>query len=181
MDSFPEARVIRDMHPKDIDVIRRKLTYFLCGWLGGPRLYAEHYGGISIPGFHPPLPIGESERDALLLFMEHAIAKQPYDYPFNDYLLSQLPYRNTFFSGSCVSFLFFLCFPLFLKKQKTAYEMRISDWSSDVCSSDLRHRRNPPQADVLSVRLARGSKAVCRALRRHQHSWFSPAAADWRI
>src|SRR3546814_4014043 len=29
----------------------------------------------------------------------------------------------------------FLCFVFF--KQKTAYEMRISDWSSDVCSSDL--------------------------------------------
>src|SRR3546814_11726809 len=29
----------------------------------------------------------------------------------------------------CVSFFFF--------KQKTAYELRISDWSSDVCSSDL--------------------------------------------
>src|SRR3546814_6573767 len=28
------------------------------------------------------------------------------------------------------------CFVFF--KQKTAYEMRISDWSSDVCSSDLR-------------------------------------------
>src|SRR3546814_4358277 len=28
------------------------------------------------------------------------------------------------------------CF--FLFKQKTAYDMRISDWSSDVCSSDLR-------------------------------------------
>src|SRR3546814_16478280 len=27
---------------------------------------------------------------------------------------------------------------LFLFKQKTAYEMRISDWSSDVCSSDLK-------------------------------------------
>src|SRR3546814_8198563 len=27
---------------------------------------------------------------------------------------------------------------LFCFKQKTAYEMRISDWSSDVCSSDLR-------------------------------------------
>src|SRR3546814_9339391 len=27
---------------------------------------------------------------------------------------------------------------LFVVKQKTAYEMRISDWSSDVCSSDLR-------------------------------------------
>src|SRR3546814_19527048 len=30
----------------------------------------------------------------------------------------------------------FLCF-FFFFKQKTAYEMRISDWSSDVCSSDL--------------------------------------------
>src|SRR3546814_6339054 len=30
----------------------------------------------------------------------------------------------------CVFFFFFF-------KQKTAYEMRISDWSSDVCSSDL--------------------------------------------
>src|SRR3546814_3469103 len=30
----------------------------------------------------------------------------------------------------------FYCF-IFFFKQKTAYEMRISDWSSDVCSSDL--------------------------------------------
>src|SRR3546814_8105778 len=29
---------------------------------------------------------------------------------------------------------------VFFFKQKTAYEMRISDWSSDVCSSDLRGR-----------------------------------------
>src|SRR3546814_3024948 len=29
----------------------------------------------------------------------------------------------------------------FFFKQKTAYEMRISDWSSDVCSSDLRGAR----------------------------------------
>src|SRR3546814_7911647 len=33
---------------------------------------------------------------------------------------------------------FFLCFVFFFFfKQNTAYEMRISDWSSDVCSSDL--------------------------------------------
>src|SRR3546814_10998761 len=32
----------------------------------------------------------------------------------------------------------------FFFKQKTAYEMRISDWSSDVCSSDLRHLRSAP-------------------------------------
>src|SRR3546814_10103847 len=34
----------------------------------------------------------------------------------------------------CLCVLFVCC------KQKTAYEMRISDWSSDVCSSDLRVR-----------------------------------------
>src|SRR3546814_4985979 len=34
----------------------------------------------------------------------------------------------------CVVLRFYL---VFFFKQKTAYEMRISDWSSDVCSSDL--------------------------------------------
>src|SRR3546814_7620836 len=32
----------------------------------------------------------------------------------------------------------------FCFKQKTAYEMRISDWSSDVCSSDLPERAGQP-------------------------------------
>src|SRR3546814_10291614 len=36
----------------------------------------------------------------------------------------------------------FLCDILFFK-QKTAYEMRISDWSSDVCSSDLLDLKMP--------------------------------------
>src|SRR3546814_4122224 len=40
----------------------------------------------------------------------------------------------------CVEYYsYVLCFGIFFFffKQKTAYEMRISDWSSDVCSSDL--------------------------------------------
>src|SRR3546814_18145202 len=37
----------------------------------------------------------------------------------------------------CVFDLLCLIFFFFFFKQKTAYEMRISDWSSDVCSSDL--------------------------------------------
>src|SRR3546814_4857823 len=32
-------------------------------------------------------------------------------------------------------------YAIFFFKQKTAYDMRISDWSSDVCSSDLQQRR----------------------------------------
>src|SRR3546814_5345180 len=35
---------------------------------------------------------------------------------------------------------------VFFFKQKTAYEVRISDWSSDVCSSDL--RRDTPISDI---------------------------------
>src|SRR3546814_2205661 len=38
----------------------------------------------------------------------------------------------------CLDVVFFCMFFFFCFKQKTAYEMRISDWSSDVCSSDLR-------------------------------------------
>src|SRR3546814_3670973 len=36
-----------------------------------------------------------------------------------------------------MSFVFVIVVIFFFFKQKTAYEMRISDWSSDVCSSDL--------------------------------------------
>src|SRR3546814_6707022 len=36
-----------------------------------------------------------------------------------------------------LSRLYYFLFCFFFFKQKTAYEMRISDWSSDVCSSDL--------------------------------------------
>src|SRR3546814_3188137 len=38
---------------------------------------------------------------------------------------------------SCEGIASFVLVCLFFFKQKTAYEMRISDWSSDVCSSDL--------------------------------------------
>src|SRR3546814_6202645 len=44
--------------------------------------------------------------------------------------------RNSVYAPSLISF--FDCL-FFFFKQKTAYEMRISDWSSDVCSSDLSH------------------------------------------
>src|SRR3546814_1456877 len=44
-------------------------------------------------------------------------------------------FNRSIFYG--LMFFFFFC------KQKTAYDMRISDWSSDVCSSDLTSH-NPP-------------------------------------
>src|SRR3546814_4606205 len=62
-------------------------------------------------------------------------------------------YFVVYLSMYLCDFVFFFFF-----KQKTAYEMRISDWSSDVCSSDLqnRHRASahsiPPHARSRSRR-----------------------------
>src|SRR3546814_2104117 len=41
---------------------------------------------------------------------------------------------------------------VFFFKQKTAYEMRISDWSSDVCSSDLLTGREDADHHMAAVR-----------------------------
>ena len=90
MDILPEAGIIRTMHPEDLTESRKKLTYFLCGWLGGPRLFQQHYGPISIPGFHKQFPIGYEERDAWLLCMQRAITVQPYNPQFKDYLFAAL-------------------------------------------------------------------------------------------
>src|SRR3546814_5499918 len=52
----------------------------------------------------------------------------------------------------------------FFFKQKTAYEMRISDWSSDVCSSDL-HGRGLERGILLVIAIA--LEMPLRALHHH--------------
>ena len=84
------AKKIRDMHPKNITVSADKLTLFLCGWLGGPKLFREKYGSIRIPMAHSHLAIGPDERDAWLKCMELALETQPYEPEFKAYLLREL-------------------------------------------------------------------------------------------
>src|SRR3546814_2305983 len=50
------------------------------------------------------------------------------------------------------SLFFILLFFFFFFRQKTAYESRISDWISDVCSSDLQDPRKPCIAGLLEGR-----------------------------
>jgi hemoglobin len=90
MDKLPEAKGIRDMHSDDLTETRRKLAYFLSGWLGGPKLYRQHYKPIVLPEAHKHLDIAEPERDAWMLCMEHAVHDQPYAEAFKTYLLKQL-------------------------------------------------------------------------------------------
>src|SRR3546814_2374402 len=62
-----------------------------------------------------------------------------------------------------VSLLYSFCFSIFFFKQKTAYEMRISDWSSDVCSSDLLARRAGDADDAaMAARARRDAERVQR-------------------
>src|SRR3546814_2827804 len=66
----------------------------------------------------------------------------------------------------CVFFFFF--------KQKTAYEVRISDWSSDVCSSDL-------DIAVRAQFNAAGKNAVRRDARRAKVDLAGPRSATRRF
>src|SRR3546814_18001317 len=65
----------------------------------------------------------------------------------------------------CVCVVYFL-FGVFFFKQKTAYEMRISDWSSDVCSSDLTY-------GIRSARLGSSAYPFASPSSMHQR-WDSP-------
>src|SRR3546814_3640275 len=62
-----------------------------------------------------------------------------------------------------ISLLCQFLFLLFFFKQKTAYEMRISDWSSDVCSSDL---HSPPSLWLRSTRLEWPARQQAQVLLR---------------
>lgn len=90
MDEPGEAALVRQMYPADLAPAKDKLASFLCGWLGGPRLYAERFGSINIPQFHRAWSIGSAESEAWLACMAKAIARQGYPQFFADYLLLQL-------------------------------------------------------------------------------------------
>ena len=82
--------VIHNLHPEDKTVSRDKLACFLCGWLGGPKLYNEKYGAIGIPRVHAHLAIATAERDQWLTCMSESVAQQPFTPAFKTYLMEQL-------------------------------------------------------------------------------------------
>ncbi|MBH47886.1 MAG: globin [Halobacteriovorax sp.] len=89
MDTEPEAKSIRRMHKDDLEVMIDKLTLFLCLWLGGPKWYAQKYPFVGMPQAHQHLVINEAERDAWLLCMDKAVALQPFEKSFKEYLCAQ--------------------------------------------------------------------------------------------
>src|SRR3546814_19427445 len=59
----------------------------------------------------------------------------------------------------------------FFFKQKTAYEMRISDWSSDVCSSDLLHPVQPLPSRPLPLPILRIARRPHLRSRHPARAW----------
>lgn len=90
MDLLPEASTLRDMHPLDLSESRKKLAFFLSGWMGGPKLFAEHFGSISLPVAHSHLPIDEDSQNSWLYCMELSLRELDYPDDFRQYLMQKL-------------------------------------------------------------------------------------------
>jgi len=75
MDSLPEARACRQVHPLSLANAERKLFEYLTGWLGGPPLYTDQYGHPRLRQRHFVAPIGAEEARGWLICLHRAGAE----------------------------------------------------------------------------------------------------------
>lgn len=73
MDTLPDARGIRAMHPGDLDHTKKILKRYLAEWTGGPKLYSPEKGHPRLRQRHIGFAIGAGERDAWLLCLGGAL------------------------------------------------------------------------------------------------------------
>ncbi len=85
---IPEAKLIRDLHPKDLRSSREKLFMFLSGWMGGPDRYIAAFGHPRLRARHLPFAIGPEERDQWLMCMQRALDEMAIDSMFKQQLMS---------------------------------------------------------------------------------------------
>ena len=75
MELDPAYAALRGVHGPDLTQARQKLTWFLCGWLGGPQHYTERFGHPRLRMRHMPYSIGILERDQWLACMDQAMGE----------------------------------------------------------------------------------------------------------
>lgn len=73
MDTLPEARNCRAIHPPSLGGSEAKLHEYLTGYLGGPPVYVEKYGHPRLRSRHIGAAIGPAERDEWLLCFRRAL------------------------------------------------------------------------------------------------------------
>jgi hemoglobin len=90
MDSLPEARIIRVMHPEDLGATRAVLKRYLAEWLGGPPAYSQERGHPRLRARHLPFSIGDEERDAWMSCMRGAVEEVIADVAIREWILEKL-------------------------------------------------------------------------------------------
>ncbi len=90
MDSEPEARACRDIHPKSLEESEQKLFEFLSGWLGGPQLFMERRGHPMLRARHMDAPIGQKEMRGWLLCFRWALVDTVPDAELRAAILPQI-------------------------------------------------------------------------------------------
>lgn len=73
MDTLPEARNCRAVHPPSLEGSERKFYEYLTGYLGGPPIYVEKYGHPRLRSRHFGAVIGPAERDEWILCFRRAM------------------------------------------------------------------------------------------------------------
>ncbi|HEY6877895.1 MAG TPA: group II truncated hemoglobin [Polyangiales bacterium] len=90
MSTLPEARIIRAMHPSDLEETKRVLTRYLVQWTGGPAHYSAERGHPRLRRRHLPFSIGDAERDAWLACMHAALDETVDDATLREQLYARL-------------------------------------------------------------------------------------------
>ena len=75
MDELPLAADIRAMHTENLDNVKRMLTAYMTGWMGGPPIYQAIKGTVCLTDPHEPYRIGPKERDQWLACMDEALQR----------------------------------------------------------------------------------------------------------
>lgn len=75
MDTRPQARGIRQLHPASLSGSEDKLFMYMSGWLGGPQLFVEKYGHPMLRRRHLPFAISTDEAGQWMDCMRQALAE----------------------------------------------------------------------------------------------------------
>lgn len=73
MDTLPEAKACRDIHPPSLEGSAQKLFDYLSGYLGGPQLYVQKHGHPMLRRRHFVATIGAEARDGWILCFDRAL------------------------------------------------------------------------------------------------------------
>lgn len=90
MDSLPEARAVRRLHPDELAGSEQKLFEFLSGWLGGPPLFTERHGPPMLRARHLPFAIGMDEISGWLACFHQSMQENIADAELRDFLWSRI-------------------------------------------------------------------------------------------